>query len=412
MTRAPGKTNTIPPGYKMTEVGVIPEDWEVDAIANCASVTTGSKDTQDRIPDGRYPFFVRSQIIERINTFSYDGEAVLTAGDGVGTGKVFHYINGKFDFHQRVYKVSDFKPKLNGFYFFKVFSNRFYDRIMSMTAKSSVDSVRREMIVNMLIPLPDTAEQRTIAGALSDVDELIESLEALIAKKRAIKTGTMQALLTPPGQPGHQRLPGFSGKWEVKRLGEFLTYERPDKYIVHDTDYSENGHVPVLTANKGFILGYTNETFGVCQETPVIVFDDFTTDSKYATFPFKVKSSAIKLLRARHTEVDLSYVFSRMQMMPFQVRDHKRHYISEYQALQLAMPKYDEQTAIAAILSDMDAEIAALEARLVKTRAIKQGMMQELLTGRVRLAGVGERMDRTDPSDRTDRTDRIGRRES
>ncbi len=159
-------------------------------------------------------------------------------------------------------------------------------------------------------------------------------------------------------------------------------------------------------------LDYTNETFGVCQETPVIVIGNFTTDSKYATFPFKVKSSAIKLLRARHTEVDLSYVFSRMQMMPFQVRDHKRHYISEYQALELAMPTHHEQTAIAAILSDMDAEIGALEARLGKTRAIKQGMMQELLTGRVRLAGVGERTERTGPSDRTDRADLIGRRES
>jgi type I restriction enzyme S subunit len=93
-------------GYKQTEVGVIPTDWEIDEIQNLAEITTGAKNTQDRIFDGEYPFFVRSQIVERINSFSFDGEAILTAGDGVGTGKVFHYINGKFDYHQRVYKIS------------------------------------------------------------------------------------------------------------------------------------------------------------------------------------------------------------------------------------------------------------------------------------------------------------------
>src|SRR5512137_788468 len=93
-------------GYKQTEIGLIPNDWEVDTIQRLATITTGAKNTQDKIDDGEYPFFVRSQIVERINSYSFNGEAVLTAGDGVGTGKVFHYVNGKFDFHQRVYKIS------------------------------------------------------------------------------------------------------------------------------------------------------------------------------------------------------------------------------------------------------------------------------------------------------------------
>src|SRR3989338_3406744 len=136
----------IAEGYKQTEVGVIPRDWEVDKIQNLADITTGAKNTQDRIPDGDYPFFVRSQTVERINSYSFDGEAVLTAGDGVGTGKVFHYINGKFYFHQIVYNISDFAAELNGFYFFLYFSSHFYGRIMALTAKSSVDSVRLETI--------------------------------------------------------------------------------------------------------------------------------------------------------------------------------------------------------------------------------------------------------------------------
>ncbi|WP_421948845.1 restriction endonuclease subunit S [Phaeodactylibacter xiamenensis] len=101
------KTNTqrVPKGYKQTEVGVIPEDWEMLQVKNIASITTGGSDTQDRIDDGKYPFYVRSQKVERINQYTFDCEAVLTSGDGVGVGKIYHYIDGKFDFHQRVYCI-------------------------------------------------------------------------------------------------------------------------------------------------------------------------------------------------------------------------------------------------------------------------------------------------------------------
>ena len=111
----------IPEGYKQTDVGVFPDDWEIGKIKDHASIITGSSNTQDKIDDGAYPFFVRSQKVERINSYSYDGEAVLTAGDGVGTGKIFHYINGKFDYHQRVYKISEFSEKLQGYYFYLYF---------------------------------------------------------------------------------------------------------------------------------------------------------------------------------------------------------------------------------------------------------------------------------------------------
>ncbi|MCI5159119.1 MAG: restriction endonuclease subunit S, partial [Candidatus Electrothrix sp. AUS1_2] len=164
---------SVPEGFKQTEIGVIPQNWRVDEIKNLCSITTGDKNTQDRITGGLYPFFVRSQLVERINSYSFDGEAVLTAGDGVGTGKIFHYINGRFDFHQRVYKMSNFSSQLNGYYFFQYFRNYFYNRIAQMTAKSSVDSVRKEMIGKMLIPLPPPAEQTAISAALSDMDALM-----------------------------------------------------------------------------------------------------------------------------------------------------------------------------------------------------------------------------------------------
>jgi len=122
-------------GYKNTDVGVIPDDWNPDYIENFAVITTGSKNTQDRFEDGPYPFFVRSQTIERINSYSFDGEAVLAAGDGVGTGKVFPTINGRFDAHQRVYRISDFSERVNGYFFYLYFSTHFYNRIMQITAK-------------------------------------------------------------------------------------------------------------------------------------------------------------------------------------------------------------------------------------------------------------------------------------
>ncbi len=205
----------VPAGYRRTDVGVIPEDWKVDRIDQHTCIKTGSKNTEDKEEGGQYPFFVRSPDVERIGTYSYDGEAVLTAGDG---------SRNRENFSLRSWPVRRASTSLSHFrlfrsaertVFFFQFSERFYHRIMSMTAKSSVDSVRMEMIAGMLIPLPPRREQRAIAAVLSDVDELIGSLEALIAKKRAVKRAAMQQLLT-----GRIRLPGFSGEWETKRLGE------------------------------------------------------------------------------------------------------------------------------------------------------------------------------------------------
>jgi len=187
------KTHT---GYKQTELGEIPNDWEVSSIGSVLSITTGDKNTQDKDDNGQYPFFVRSQTIEHINSYSFDGEAVLTAGDGVGTGKIYHYIKGKFDFHQRVYLMHNFCERLNGYYFYIYFSNNFYDRIMSMTAKSSVDSVRREMISDMKIVLPPIDEQIEISKVLTDMEQETEALEHRLNKTKQIKNGMMQELLT------------------------------------------------------------------------------------------------------------------------------------------------------------------------------------------------------------------------
>lgn len=275
-----------------------------------------------------------------------------------------------------IYPNESFVPE----YLYYNLDSRYHELRGMSTGDGGRGGLNLHIIRSISIPFPKISEQRAIAEALSDVDELLVALDALIKKKRDIKQATMQQLLT-----GKTRLPGFGRKWEKKRIGDLLTYERPDNYIVQSTEYTKHGNVPVLTANKSFILDYTEEEFGVCSSLPVIIFDDFTTDCKYVTFPFKVKSSAIKLLRARHDRVSLRYVYERMKLIRFPLADHKRYYISDYQNIEFLAPDYDEQLEIATVLSDMDIEIESLEQRRDKTCAMKRGMMQKLLTGRIRL---------------------------
>lgn len=133
----------------------------------------------------------------------------------------------------------------------------------------------------------------------------------------------------------------------VKKLGEVLEYEQPTKYIVYSSNYSGRHPIPVLTAGKSFILGYTNEESGVFpqEKLPVIIFDDFTTAIKFVDFPFKVKSSAMKILHARGS-VDIKFLFYKMQTIKFNAVQHKRYWISEYSKIEIPVPGIEEQRRI------------------------------------------------------------------
>ena len=168
-------------------------NWEEKNVSDVCEISTGKGNTQDKEENGIYPFYVRSPIIERSNKYIFDGEAILTVGDGVGTGKVYHYVNGKFNFHQRVYKMSNFNGVL-GKYFYYYFSTHFYDRVKKMTAKTSVDSVRLEMISKMNIIIPCLEEQEKIAEVLSKMDELIEEKKALLSDWKQFKKGLLQQM--------------------------------------------------------------------------------------------------------------------------------------------------------------------------------------------------------------------------
>ena len=169
-------------------------EWENSYIGNECKITTGNKDTQNKVDDGLYPFFVRSQTVEKINSYSMDCEAILTSGDGVGVGKNYHYMNGKFDFHQRVYCLYEFSERLIGRYLYIYFSNYFYDRVKRLSAKNSVDSVRMDMISKMEIKLPCLEEQTKIANFLSAIDQKIEVVAQQIEQEKKKKKGLLQQM--------------------------------------------------------------------------------------------------------------------------------------------------------------------------------------------------------------------------
>ncbi|NIZ46548.1 restriction endonuclease subunit S [Entomospira nematocerorum] len=169
------------------------EPWQLVLLKECAKVTTGNKDAQNKVEGGQYPFFVRSQTVEKIDSYTLDCEAILTSGDGA-VGKHFHYIKGKFDFHQRVYCIYDFNTNISAKFMFYYFSEHFYERVMRLSAKNTVDSVRMNMITEMPIPLPSLAEQEKIAGVLSAADELISLHQQKLTTLKRHKQALMQRL--------------------------------------------------------------------------------------------------------------------------------------------------------------------------------------------------------------------------
>ena len=256
----------------------------------------------------------------------------------------------------------------------------FKPKLTSSGQQGTQSNFNSQIVKKFSIPLPDNHEQKAIAEALGDIDELILNTRNLIEKLKNTKVSVCRPLVL-----GKKRLEGFIGRWEEKTLSDLLKYEQPTKYLVNTTQHLESGLVPVLTAGKSFLLGYTNDTHGVYDSTPTILFDDFTTAQKYVDFPFKVKSSACKMLtliNPKHSLRFLSELMSNIEFLPY---DHKRYWISEYSKIRVMIPNGDEQNAIAQVVSDFDFQIETLTTELEKYEWLKQGMMNDLLTGKVRL---------------------------
>jgi type I restriction enzyme S subunit len=380
----------VEPGYKRTETGVIPEDWEIKKLADLVRYTNGVAHEQSITDSGRF-VVVNSRFISTEGLVrKYSDHCLCPAAKGDVLMVMSDVPNGKaiakcywvesdntYTVNQRICLLNP--VSINGkFLLYKLDRNPFY---LAFDDGAKQTNLRKDVVLSCPLAIPKSnIEQSAIAGALSDVDRLLNTLQRQITKKHDLKQATMQQLLT-----GGIRLPRFQNDWEIKSIGDLLIYERPDEFFVQNVEYEDSADTPVLTANKSFILGYTNENFGIYRDLPAIIFDDFTTDCKYVDFPFKVKSSAIKILKPHSPDTNLRFVYERMRLVNFPLGEHKRYYISLYRHVTFPMPQPAEQNAIAEVVSDMDAELAALERRRDKISALKQGMMQELLAGKTRL---------------------------
>lgn len=402
-------------GYKASELGMIPQDWDVVELGSVAEIQRGASprpiDSPIWFSQSSNVGWLRISDVTKSEKYLYNtiqnlseegiknsryvakdslimsicatvGKPIINRKDICIHDGFVVFRNPQFDIEFMFYVLQEYESKWG-----------------NQGQTGSQMNLNTDLIKNKIVCLPPLSEQTAIATALSDTDALISSLQTLIAKKKAIKLSAMQNLLS-----GKIRLPEFAQRpdgslkttrqtelglqpedWEVVELGEVLSYEQPGKYIIHNDDLKV-GDIPVLTAGKTFILGYTIEDFNCYENYPVIIFDDFTTDSKLVNFRFKVKSSAMKMLKPKKNDMPIELIFMLLQNINFIVGDHKRHWISEFQHLKIAIPKSPtEQTAIAQLLSDMDAEIESLECRLKKTQSLKQGMMQALLSGKIRL---------------------------
>ena len=380
----------VRPGYRQTELGVIPEEWDAKQIHHVCTLVNGR---------GFKPFewqtvglpIIRIQNLNGSEDFNYysgqynpkilieNGQLLFAWSGSRGTSFGPHVWSGDralLNYH--TWKVVVNESMVNPDFLFhtlKQLTSFIEDRAHGASALVHVQKWEME---KFLVPIPSSfTEQRAIAAALSDVDALLSALDRLIAKKRDLKQAATRQLLT-----GQTRLPGFTGKWDVKLLGEIAPLQRGFDL---PTSQLQRGIYPVVYSNgilnyhSGFMVkgpGVVTGRSGTIGNVHFIESDFWPHNTTLWVTNFKGNSP--KFIFYLLTYVGLER-FSTGSGVPTLNRNDVHGYCA-------AIPtSADEQTAISAVLSDMDIEIAGLEAQLAKTRAIKQGMMQELLTGRIRL---------------------------
>ncbi|MBR4659932.1 MAG: restriction endonuclease subunit S [Bacteroidales bacterium] len=250
---------------------------------------------------------------------------------------------------------------------------RFYLRSKTIRKKISIlaqgstrYNISKGEIMKMPLRLPFPQEQKKIAESFSLIEERISIQNKVIEKYESL----IKALR-------HHIFSTIETEKEVT-IADVLSYEQPTEYIVSDTEYSDNKDLtPVLTANKAFILGYTEEIDGIYDKGPCIILDDFTLDSKIVDFPFKVKSSAIKILSAKST-VSLRYIFEYLKFLDLNTEEHKRHYIAEIEPMTIELPDEDSIQSIASLFDRMDQRRKGLERGLQLLRSQKEYLLRAL----------------------------------
>ena len=384
----------------------LPNNWEIKKFGDVAKITCGVAATPEyvdasigipffsarNVQNGRldlnYFQYISVELHKKLtkNTKPERGDILLTrVGAGIGEAAV---VNIDFEFSVYVSLTLIKCSKKIESEFIKLLLNTNYYRYLATRdqfAGGGVQNLNVQMVKDYPIPVPPLLEQKKIAQILSTWDQAISATEELLENSQKQKKALMQQLLTGKKRLLDENGVKFSDEWQRIELGLLLDYQQPTPYLVESTAYSDSYETPVLTAGKTFILGYTNESSGIYQDQlPVIIFDDFTTDSKYVNFPFKAKSSAMKILTAKKG-VSIKFVFEAMQMLQFTVGGHQRHWISIFSNLVIPLPNKKEQQQIAEVLSLADQEIETIQKKLDCLKQEKKALMQQLLTGKKRV---------------------------
>ncbi len=262
-------------------------------------------------------------------------------------------------------------------YFFKMPLGKYLLGLASPGGAGRNKTLGQKEFAELEICIPPVNEQKEIVSILSTWDKAISLKEQLIEEKELQKKGLCKLLLF-----GKKRLNGFAEEWSNVRIKKLLSYQQPTAFITNDINSDNVKDIPVLTANKAFIKGYTKDTEGIYSDTPVVIFDDFTTSCRYVDFDFKIKSSAIKILKAKNGH-NLKFLYERLKLVNIVNSDHKRRWISEFEPLKISIPSIKEQVAISEVLSVADNEITLLENELKKLVEQRRGLMQNLFSGKI-----------------------------
>lgn len=254
----------------------------------------------------------------------YVGDLILSNSMSYG----LPYIMGiEGCIHDGWFVLRDYEQNFNKDYLCNLLiSDIVQKQYKKIAAGGVVQNISSDLVNSVYISIPSLDEQRKIAGLLSLIDERISTQNKIIEKLESLIKGIRNDVLGKL-----RKSVGFNAM-----IGDVLSYEQPQSYLVEDTEYTNEG-TPVLTANKAFVLGYTSEIEGIYDKGDCIIFDDFTLDCKYVDFSFKVKSSAIKILTAKNKEL-LRYTFEFLKYLDLSTEDHKRHYITETQNQEFILP--------------------------------------------------------------------------
>ena len=302
----------------------------------------------------------------------------MTVGDGVGTGKVFHYVNGKYDLHQRVYRMFDFSEEITAKYFYYYFSNHFYDRVMAMTAKTSVDSVRYEMIADMDIALPKVKEQMAISAYFDRLDHLITLHQRKYDKLQVLKKAMLEKMF-PKNSSGvpEIRFKGFTDAWEQRKLGA-LCVEFKSGDFISASDIAENEAYPVYGGNglRGFTNHYNHdgEYALIGRQGALCGNVNYAVGKSY----FTEHAVAVRANKTNQTRF-LYYLFSTMNLGQYSGQSAQPGLaVGNLVELENVVPSKPEQEKIASFLSSLDNLITLHQRELEKLQNIKKSMLEKM----------------------------------